>query len=140
MTNNNTMQRNKLFTPRKGEYCFEHKHETKIGETGILYRLGENQCRVPYHDIQYLKADLKYVDIVTASGNKYITELSLVAIRTLAPPDIFIQTHRAYLINRHFLSGIERRSATEWFAILSTGEKVEIARRRRQVVKKELRR
>jgi two-component system, LytTR family, response regulator len=61
--------------------------------------------KVLLKDILYIKSELKYIEIYVKS-KKYVLRYSLSDFIDLLPSDNFIQTHRSYVINKHFVEYI----------------------------------
>ncbi len=97
--------------------------------------------RVPYADILYLKAELKYVTVRTADHH-YLMDESLSELQDKLGPG-FIRIHRNALIARSAMRHLERRDdpdGTEAWAVQvsGTGEWLNVSRRQLGVVREVL--
>ncbi|WP_225034579.1 LytR/AlgR family response regulator transcription factor [Winogradskyella sp. SM1960] len=72
---------------------------------------GYDIVNLEYNSINYIEADGNYVNIYTTS-KKYTVRQSLNTIVEQLPTDIFVQTHRSYLVNR---TKIQRLTASSVF-------------------------
>lgn len=101
------------------------RFQTKSGERSIELRR-----------IVYLSAQLNYTVFHLETGEQVVTSLSLSTYAELLENRGFMRLHKSYLLNLHYLTGctIQRfKSLT-----LPTGKIIEIARRRRAILKKVL--
>lgn len=101
---------------------------------------------VPVVDVLYLKAELKYVTLRTAT-HEYLIEESLTSLENELS-QTFVRVHRNALVARHAIAGVERgsqtidgdaesdRSQESWQVILrGIDERLPISRRQWPVVK-----
>jgi two-component system, LytTR family, response regulator AlgR len=112
------------------------------GSSGALF-IQERQrvVRVPYSDILYLKAELKYVTVRTAE-QQFLIDDSLSELQDKLGPD-FIRIHRNALVARATMRHLARRddpndpdSAEGWAVqIGETGEWLTVSRRQVSVVR-----
>lgn len=73
----------------------------------LTVSLGDRMILVPVSDIVCMHAEDKYVFIFTKDGHKHLLSSSLKTLeQTLGSP--FVRIHRAYIINRDYVSEIRR--------------------------------
>ena len=92
---------------------------------------------VPLAEVLYLRAELKYVTVRTAT-REYLLEESLTSLEEEFQSE-FIRVHRNCLVARHAITGFERNSdesESGWAVVIgATGEKLPVSRRQQHVVK-----
>lgn len=80
---------------------FRDHHEQEI----LTIKDGYNLIKLPYYSIQYLKSDNVYIDIHT-SKKVYIVRDSLEQIHLKLDQNLFLRTHRSYIVNRHHVENL----------------------------------
>jgi two-component system response regulator AlgR len=92
---------------------------------------------VPVADILYLRAELKYVTVRTAT-REHLVEESLTKLEEEFG-EAFVRIHRNCLVARAAVAGFERSEAegeSGWVVLIaSTGERLPVSRRQQHVVK-----
>jgi two-component system, LytTR family, response regulator AlgR len=93
---------------------------------------------IPIADIVYLKAELKYVTVRTAS-REYLIEESLTRLEE-EYEERFVRVHRNCLVARAAVRGFERGSGegaeTQWLVLLAgIEEKLPVSRRQQHIVR-----
>lgn len=82
--------------------------QVNIPATDSIYlKTNDFYCRYMYNDILYMEASGSYCNIHLLLDNctKLILALTLVELQEYLPTDIFIRTHRSFIVN---ISHIER--------------------------------
>lgn len=83
------------------------KKELNPGEYFFSVRLGSKLIKLDFDQIKILQVDTKnYVSILCENGKTYTVKRSLKRILEELPAAQFIQTHRQYAVNLHFLDFI----------------------------------
>lgn len=138
----------KPIRPERLKLALERAHPPMETEQQALTPLGarrqhllvyeRNECRLlPLDDIQFLKAELKYVTVQT-QAKEFLLNDSLVRLEQEFP-DAFLRIHRNCLVNRKHLTGIELRHTGDentWVALLRDSDlELPIARRQVQPIK-----
>lgn len=85
---------------------------------------------IDVQDIIYCKGDGPYTSFFLSNGNKEVVSKPLKFYEELLPAPFFLRTHQSYLVNRRFISGVDRSG----FVVLKNEEKVPISLRRRNTV------
>lgn len=80
---------------------FRDHHEQEI----LTIKDGYNLIKLPYYSIQYLKSDNVYIEIHT-SKKVYIVRDSLEQIHLKLDQNLFLRTHRSYIVNRHHVENL----------------------------------
>ena len=62
--------------------------------------------KIAVRDILYIRSELKDVQIFTKDGNKYLLRYNLSDIVAILPDELFIQTHRPYIVNIPSVEGV----------------------------------
>ena len=90
---------------------------------------------VPVSDIIYMKAELKYVALVT-KDKTYLLEESLTSLEEEFSED-FIRIHRNTLVAKKCMVGFEKDAADDGWKVILEGrpEKLPISRRQQHIVK-----
>lgn len=91
---------------------------------------------VPLDDVLFLRAELKYVTVRTAT-REYLLEESLTQLEAQYS-NVFLRIHRNCLVARNALAGFERapQEASGWVAVLrESSERLAVSRRQMHVVK-----
>lgn len=81
---------------------FRDHHEHEI----LTIKDGYSIVKLPYYTIKYLKSDNIYVEIHT-SKKVFIIRESLDKIFQMLDKNLFIRTHRSYIIHRHHIKYLE---------------------------------
>ncbi|MCI0401681.1 MAG: LytTR family DNA-binding domain-containing protein [Gammaproteobacteria bacterium] len=93
---------------------------------------------VPVAEVQYLKADQKYVTVAWSGGELLIDE----SLRSLEEEfsDRFLRIHRNALVALEYLKGMEKDTTGEYYITLrGTDDRVAVSRRHASQVRKRLR-
>jgi len=96
--------------------------------THISVKLRGDLQLIPIADVQYFRADQKYIEMRHSAGTSLIEE----SLKTLEEefPEYFIRVHRNALISIKAVTGIERDSLGRSYALLSgCEEKLDVSRR-----------
>lgn len=64
--------------------------------------------KIKLSDIKWIKSEGNYLDIFCISS-KYLVRLSLKEFLSNLPEDTFIQIHRSYIVNIHFVDAFGHR-------------------------------
>jgi two-component system LytT family response regulator len=83
------------------------KNQPTKKASSIAIKKGEKIILVDYEDIAYFKSEDKYVNVCLADGTKHLTDKTLTQLVDLVPDNI-IRVHRSYLVNRDYISEIEK--------------------------------
>lgn len=79
-------------------------------------------------DIVYLEADGNYTIFHMQDGEKIVVSRGMGEYEQLLPDDIYIRTHKSFIINLHFLK--EYSTVDGYFAIMKDGANIIVSRRR----------
>ena len=80
---------------------YRDHHEQEI----LTIKIGYNLVKLPYYSIHYLKSDNVYIEIYT-SKKKYIVRDSLEQIHLKLDQNLFLRTHRSFIVNRHHIENL----------------------------------
>ena len=64
--------------------------------------------KIKVYDIKWIKSEGNYLDIFCINS-KYLIRYSLKEFLNQLPSDIFIQVHRSYIVNIHFVDAFGHR-------------------------------
>lgn len=84
------------------------------------------------HSIIYIEADVNYSSLSILDKGNFIVARTLKSFEEVLDDDIFFRIHKSYLVNRHFISEIIKKSNYE--LKLKNGIVLPIARRRAKKV------
>lgn len=82
---------------------------------------------IPVHDIKYLEAADDYVKICTAEG-AFLKNKTMSYFETVLPQDVFVRTHRSFMINIGEITRIDPYEKENHLAILKTGERIPVSK------------
>lgn len=90
-------------------------------------------CRtlVSYTEIQILRGNGNYTNIYLTDGRLLVTSKNIGFYEPLLPVELFCRPHKRIIINRNFIA--QRRTGE---MLLLDGTRLEVARRRRKMIKK----
>ncbi len=77
----------------------------KVDEKNIFLRKNKELIKVDYNEIQYLKSDRNYCDIITTKGS-FVLKVSLTKLMEQLSDPRFIKSHRSYSINIDKVAGL----------------------------------
>ncbi|WP_295769338.1 LytTR family DNA-binding domain-containing protein [uncultured Mucilaginibacter sp.] len=101
----------------------------KLPESIVLSTI-HNLRIVEVKDIIYCKGDGPYTSFFISGGNKEVVSKPLKFYEELLPAPFFLRTHQSYLVNRRFISSVDRSG----FVVLKNEEKIPISLRRKNDV------
>lgn len=78
---------------------------SQIEEKNIFLRKNKELTKVEFGDIQYIKSDRNYCDIVTDKG-LFLLKISLTKLMEQLSDPRFIKSHRSYTVNVEKVSGL----------------------------------
>ncbi len=81
-------------------------------------------------DIIYLKSDTSYTTFYTCKNEKVVVSKSLKDFENILPDDVFFRTHQSYILNIHFIKKVLKEDGG--YALLESGEKIPISRRKKE--------
>lgn len=96
------------------QFSQEHK---KSEASSIPVKIGDRVIFVRLDEVAYIKADEKYVNIVTKHAKSYILDSSLKKLEEKLPA-YFIRVHKSYLINKNLLKEIRKYFNNRYVLIL----------------------
>ena len=96
----------------------------------LLVRTAEGIVVLPIADILYLQSDKGYTTFFLEGGEKILVSKVLKTYEELLPPSLFVRCHQSYLVNSHYIKKYLKEGILE----LTTGERIPVAERRRELV------
>ena len=81
-------------------------------------------------NILYLQSDKGYTTFFLEGGEKILVSKVLKTYEELLPPSLFVRCHQSYLVNSHYIKKYLKEGILE----LTTGERIPVAERRRELV------
>ena len=81
-------------------------------------------------NILYLQSDKGYTTVFLEGGEKILVSKVLKTYEELLPPSLFVRCHQSYLVNSHYIKKYLKEGILE----LTTGERIPVAERRRELV------
>ena len=107
----------------------ESAHEVSAMDDRLFIRDKEQMVKVGIQDILYVEADRNYCKI-HSTGKTFLVSVPMGSIEQYLPPDVFIRTHRSFIVNIRSVSSIDEHH--EFLMIDKTS--VPISRRLREDV------
>lgn len=109
------------------------EEETILPESIALHSV--NQVRIiPVQDIVYCKGDGPYTFFHLSNGEKELISKPLKYYEELLSAPHFLRTHQSYLVNRNYVSGMNRSE----YLILKNKEEIPISLRRKHFILNQL--
>jgi two-component system response regulator AlgR len=106
--------------------------------THMAVRVREQLRLIPLREIQFFRAELKYVTIVTSSGEELTDE----SLKDLAAEfgDDFVRVHRSYLVAIRAVAALERDAEGHWWISLrdSARDRLPVSRRQLALLKQRI--
>lgn len=84
-----------------------------------------------FENIVCLKAENNYTSVQTKSGKRYLVSRPMKDFERVLPPDMFLRTHKSYIININHLKDFNNYAGGT--AVLSDGVEVPVSKRREPV-------
>lgn len=81
-------------------------------------------------NILYLQSDKGYTTFFLEGGEKILVSKVLKTYEELLSPSLFVRCHQSYLVNSHYIKKYLKEGILE----LTTGERIPVAERRRELV------
>lgn len=81
-------------------------------------------------NILYLQSDKGYTTFYLENGDQILVSKVLKTYEELLPPSLFVRCHQSYLVNSHYIKKYLKEGILE----LTTGERIPVAERRRDLV------
>lgn len=80
---------------------------SKIPVTDSIYlKVNEVYCRYMYNEILYIEASGSYCYIHLSNNSKILLTTSLAELQDHLPIEIFIRTHRSFIVNINYIERI----------------------------------
>lgn len=81
--------------------------QSKILATDSVYlKVNEVYCRYMYNEILYIEASGSYCYIHLSNNSKMLLTSSLTELQEYLPIEIFIRTHRSFIVNINYIERI----------------------------------
>jgi DNA-binding LytR/AlgR family response regulator len=103
-----------------------------ISEAGLILPFPKGRKAVSPLLIVRLEGDVNYTTFWFADGTYLIVAVTLKRLTPRLPADLFFRVHRKHVVNRAYIQTLDARRLQ---LNLTTGEQIEVARRRLQVAK-----
>lgn len=78
----------------------------------LFVKKKDNFIKVKLEDIKYLKTEGNYINIVVGAKEKHLIRNSIKNIMSFLPDEMFIQTHKSFLINLNHLDQFSYNQVT----------------------------
>jgi len=83
-------------------------HENQIKTDGIFVKLGKQDIRLSYNELEGFYVDEDYAVASQLGGKKYYLTQSLDKIEKTLPAGLFFRLSRQYIVHRQIVSGFKR--------------------------------
>lgn len=80
------------------------KEESNSGKDGLFIRQNEYFKKVLFEDMMWIEASRSYCYIHTTDRAKIIITFPMSEVKKKLPEELFIQTHRSYILNKKFVN------------------------------------
>lgn len=81
----------------------EEEDNPDLNHDGLFVRQNEYFGKILFADIMWVEASRSYSYIHIKGNSRVIVTFPLSEVKKKLPPDMFIQTHRSYLVNIHYV-------------------------------------
>lgn len=112
----------------------------KSRQTGVFDKIAistsEGYVFIKLDDIIYLQADVNYTNFFIKGNERLIVSKTLKEFEELLPEEIFCRTHQSYLLNIQCVKKVLKEDGG--YALLESGEKIPISRRKKEGLMKRL--
>jgi two-component system LytT family response regulator len=71
------------------------------------FKVSGRLLRVLHEDLLFAQSIKDYIRLTTRQGN-HLTHMTMKYLQGLLPPETFIRVHRSYMVNRSYISAIDR--------------------------------
>ncbi len=111
------------FTKSINKFLKMSQAESEITVKNYLYiKSGGDLVKVKFSEIIYVQSMKDYVKVFTTHG-QLITLLTLKSLLEMVPSAQFIQTHRSFIVNSHYISAIKKGTLIVQGYSIPIGEK-----------------
>jgi two-component system, LytTR family, response regulator len=107
-----------------------------LSPTALLLPFQKGRRWVTFDQIIRLEAIGNYTTCIFADGSELLVALTLKRLEDRIPVDAFARTHKKHLVNRAYVASIQPR---QFSVKLTNGDQVQIARRRVETLRSEMR-
>ncbi len=87
-----------------------NNHSTKLIQEDIpeaaFFKVDNKKIKIRYNDILYVESLKDYIKVVT-KDQSFVTYQTLSGVLSLLPDSQFIQVHKSFIINYHYVKAIE---------------------------------
>ena len=105
----------------------------------VVVRHRGSVVKIPFENINFVKADNKYVDVST-NQQTYLSEKSIKQFEKELPVEEFIRIHRNCLVRKSLIESVATKGPNNNAEVkLTTGDVLSVSRRSTPVVRKYLR-
>ena len=87
----------------------------------ITVKTGQKLHIIPLQEILYIQSDGDYVQLITKNG-KHLKEQTMKFFETHLPQNLFVRTHRSYIVNIEHISRIESDGRQNQQIVLKNGQ------------------
>ena len=112
----------------------------KTHQTGVFDKIAiptaEGFVFIKLEDIIYLQSDVNYTNFYMKGDERLIVSKTLKEFEELLPEETFCRTHQSYLLNILYVKKILKEDCG--YALLESGEKIPISRRKKEGLMKRL--
>lgn len=86
------------------------------------------QVKIPFSEMMFVEAAADYM-LVHTVGKSYIFHITMKELSAMLPAHMFVRVHRSYLVNKHFVTTIEKEF------VLLNGKKIPVGPKYRDELK-----
>ncbi|MCG8686855.1 MAG: LytTR family DNA-binding domain-containing protein [Desulfobacterales bacterium] len=111
----------------KIELLINHLSKRKDYTDRIAIKDGERISFIQTRDIQHIKAQGKYLEIVT-QNSQYLIRKTMQAIQNQLKPDVFFRIHKSYIVNITYVKEFHTLFHGDYTVILTDGTELRMSR------------
>lgn len=94
----------------------------------IMVKKRDSLIFIKSEDVIYINSEEKYIKLHTLKST-YLVRETMNNIEQKLNPEIFVRTHRSYIVNSDFIKEIQPWTHGDYIIILESGSKVKLSRR-----------
>ncbi|HEX9510327.1 MAG TPA: LytTR family DNA-binding domain-containing protein [Puia sp.] len=98
-----------------------HPPEPEEQKNYSYFKVSGKLLKIPYAELLYAQSVKDYILLCTTKGN-YLTHMTMKYLNHLLPAQIFVRVHRSYLVNKNYVTLIDKNSLKTGNETIPVGE------------------
>jgi two-component system, LytTR family, response regulator len=105
----------------------EEVSHSQMQSNRVVVKIGNKIKIIPVHEINYLEAADDYVTICTVEGS-YLKNKTMGSFEKMLDGQLFIRTHRSFIVNVQQITRIEPNEKESYWAVLKDGKRIPVSK------------